>query len=216
MLISFQVLKIAERERVAYFEKLKIFDAMNKMAGKNFFFGNLLLLRMLLISNGSNVHMIRAGLTYKAAWEQILEICPQVVTKANRAKYTDNISRLLEPLKLVSNPNRKREMSEAGLPTQVEIDEKVAIFCKLEQQVLEVQEGDGEEIKLSGDLYELPSDDDVSAQGQKKLSFESLNKNFMYILFIFGFVCGLLVAQYFVRFPVLENKTKMNLRRPEL
>lgn len=197
------------------------------MTRKNFNLSILLFMQLLQISYGSSLNMIHRGLTLQEAWKQIGKVCPQLVTKQSKKEHFNKVYSLLNK----SDPEYNTFIAGFS-PIQDELDEDVANFCKLE--LVEVQKlqdrlgGGGVKSdvsnlspdKLSEKLSELP--DELSYEsdhGQENFSFV-LNRNFsIIILFLFGLVCGLLIAFfYFTRFPLLENpqKTTKNLRRPEL
>lgn len=201
-----------------------------KMTLNFFFLVNLFFMQLFHVSNGSSVNMVREGLTLQAAWKQISQLCPQLITKATKANHMSKVSLRMAPIHQILDPKHNSYLKLAGIPTQAEIDEKVADFCNLEEfEIRKLRDGEvkklsdelpelySDELSSDGALPELSSDDDLNDRDKEKFSFDS-NSVFSCILFLFGLVCGLLVASfYFTRFPLWEiSKTKMNLRRPEL
>lgn len=178
----------------------------------------LLILEVIVESNASPKSSVHRGLALQTALQRARTTCPEKLDSSKNQKVKGKISQLLSPSYAASDPNRNtyRESYVESPETVIKIlgglcefgfSVDPPTFEQVNTEVAPVEPSDEEtgDEESANTIYE-----------KEEESMNSYNLN-GYVLFIFGFVSGmLLVFVYFTQKNQPPVQNVKSLRRPEL
>jgi len=182
-----------------------------KMNLERYLLPALLMLEVIVGSNASLSSSVHRGLTLETALQRARTTCPEKLDSSKIQKVKGKIHKLLSPLNVASDPNRKAYRA-SYVESQEAVNHALEELCGLgvsEDPATFEQPNTGDE--------EIGDGESASTIYEKKEeTMNSFNLN-GYVLFIFGFVSGmLLVFVYFTQKNQPPVQNVKSLRRPEL
>jgi len=177
----------------------------------------LLILDLIVGYNANLSNAVHRGLALKSAYEKAKTLCPEKLQSSQIKKIKNKISALLSPSTVARDPNRNTYISSYVESPEV-VNNDLLKICQpgvfvdpatFEQPDTETSDEE------TGMADEETVDEEIAILQKEKETRNSVNLN-GYVLFIFGFVSGMLLIFIYFSQKYQPTVKNVSLRRPEL